>query len=280
MDLPAELRRQAPRRRQRFRLRAGRGRERDAHPSARYYKDGSEILVSQGPRKRPRRLTPRECARLMGLPDTFVIPVSDTQAYKLFADAAVVPMIVAVAQCMTSKLAAKEVTVMDMPTVSLSAFSGKNWSREQVMLAFRFYCQTPFGQLDSKNKKVIELAKLLGRTPGAVADGKCGNIASLDPAIVASGPRRSRKASDLDREIWAEFHADWERLAVECERLHQYLLRERGVKQPRRTSPPKISPSPISPVKRVKLWCNSASNRIFSAARCSLAIAGVAASRV
>ncbi|CAM5322133.1 DNA (cytosine-5-)-methyltransferase [Rhodanobacter lindaniclasticus] len=197
--------------------------------SARYYKDGSEILVSQGPRKRPRRLTPRECARLMGLPDTFVIPVSDTQAYKLFADAAVVPMIVAVAQCMTSKLAAKEVTVMDMPTVSLSAFSGKNWSREQVMLAFRFYCQTPFGQLDSKNKKVIELAKLLGRTPGAVAM-KCGNIASLDPAIVASGRVGLRKASDLDREIWAEFHADWERLAVECERLHQYLLRERGVK--------------------------------------------------
>ncbi|TFG88970.1 MAG: DNA (cytosine-5-)-methyltransferase, partial [Candidatus Atribacteria bacterium] len=50
--------------------------------SARYYKDGSEILVDQGKRKNPRRLTPRECARLMGYPDDFVIPVSDTRAYK------------------------------------------------------------------------------------------------------------------------------------------------------------------------------------------------------
>lgn len=61
--------------------------------SARYYKDGSEILVSQGARKRPRRLTPRECARLMGFPDTFKIPVSDTQAYKQFGNSVVVPVV-------------------------------------------------------------------------------------------------------------------------------------------------------------------------------------------
>ncbi|MDD9885930.1 MAG: DNA (cytosine-5-)-methyltransferase [Gammaproteobacteria bacterium] len=61
--------------------------------SARYYKDGSEILLSRGKRKRPRRLTPRECARLMGFPDTFRIPVSDTQAYKQFGNSVVVPVI-------------------------------------------------------------------------------------------------------------------------------------------------------------------------------------------
>lgn len=60
--------------------------------SARYYKDGSEILVSQGTRKRPRRLTPRECARLMGFPDTFRIPVSDTQAYRQFGNSVVMPV--------------------------------------------------------------------------------------------------------------------------------------------------------------------------------------------
>lgn len=69
--------------------------------SARYYKDGSEILVSQGPRRRPRRLTPRECARLMGFPDDFVIPVSDTQAYRQFGNSVVVPMMQAVAGAMT-----------------------------------------------------------------------------------------------------------------------------------------------------------------------------------
>jgi len=57
--------------------------------SARYYKDGSEILVDQGHLHNPRRLTPRECARLMGFPDSFKIPVSDTRAYKQFGNSVV-----------------------------------------------------------------------------------------------------------------------------------------------------------------------------------------------
>ncbi len=72
--------------------------------SARYYKDGSEILVSQGPRKRPRRLTPRECARLMGFPDDFVIPVSDTQAYKQFGNSVVMPVMREVARIMKPRI--------------------------------------------------------------------------------------------------------------------------------------------------------------------------------
>lgn len=59
--------------------------------SARYHKDGSEILVRQRNRP-PRRLTPRECARLMGFPDTFRIPVSDTRAYQQFGNSVVVPV--------------------------------------------------------------------------------------------------------------------------------------------------------------------------------------------
>ena len=66
--------------------------------SARYYKDGSEILISQGEGKNPRRLTPRECARLMGYPDDYVIPVSDTRAYKQFGNSVVVPLFHAVAE--------------------------------------------------------------------------------------------------------------------------------------------------------------------------------------
>lgn len=68
--------------------------------SARYYKDGSEILVYQGKNKRPRRLTPRECARLMGFPDTFKIPVSDTQAYRQFGNSVVMPVMREVASIM------------------------------------------------------------------------------------------------------------------------------------------------------------------------------------
>ena len=61
--------------------------------SARYFKDGSEILIGRGEGKNPRRLTPRECARLMGYPDSFQIPVSDTRAYKQFGNSVVVPLI-------------------------------------------------------------------------------------------------------------------------------------------------------------------------------------------
>jgi DNA (cytosine-5)-methyltransferase 1 len=61
--------------------------------SARYYKDGSEILIDRGAKRNPRRLTPRECARLMGYPDDFQIPVSDTRAYKQFGNSVVVPLI-------------------------------------------------------------------------------------------------------------------------------------------------------------------------------------------
>lgn len=66
--------------------------------SARYHKDGSEILVFRGDGANPRRLTPRECARLMGFPDSFSIPVSDTQAYRQFGNSVAVPVMAAVAR--------------------------------------------------------------------------------------------------------------------------------------------------------------------------------------
>lgn len=76
--------------------------------SARYYKDGSEILVKQQDGKAPRRLTPRECARLMGFDDAqgneFIIPVSDTQAYRQFGNSVVVPAVKAVAEHMKPHL--------------------------------------------------------------------------------------------------------------------------------------------------------------------------------
>lgn len=65
--------------------------------SARYYKDGSEILLAQED-KNPRRLTPRECARLQGFPDSFLIPVSNNQAYRQFGNSVTVPLIEAVAK--------------------------------------------------------------------------------------------------------------------------------------------------------------------------------------
>ena len=80
--------------------------------SARYYKDGSEILIEQ-PGKNPRRLTPRECARLQGFPDTFKIPVSDTQAYRQFGNSVVVPLMTEIAKLIVNKLKVLDENAMD-----------------------------------------------------------------------------------------------------------------------------------------------------------------------
>jgi len=72
--------------------------------SARYYKDGSEILIAQDSGKNPRRLTPRECARLQGYPESYKIIVSDTQAYKQFGNSVVVPLIEAIAKQMVTTM--------------------------------------------------------------------------------------------------------------------------------------------------------------------------------
>ena len=71
--------------------------------SARYYKDGSEILIPQKGIN-PRRLTPRECARLQGFPNDFIIPVSDNQAYKQFGNSVTVPLIQAVGKQLVKSL--------------------------------------------------------------------------------------------------------------------------------------------------------------------------------
>ena len=83
--------------------------------SARYYKDGAEILISRGANKIPRMLTPRECARLMGFPEKFKIPVSDNQAYRQFGNSVVVPVVKAVARQIVKSLACprKRITIYD-----------------------------------------------------------------------------------------------------------------------------------------------------------------------
>lgn len=89
--------------------------------SARYYKDGSEILIPQEG-KNPRRLTPRECAKLQGYPDTFKIPVSDTQAYKQFGNSVAVPLVEILAKEVVQTLQSKSGTTTVTGQASLSKF--------------------------------------------------------------------------------------------------------------------------------------------------------------
>ena len=96
------------------------------------------------------------------------------------------------------------------------------WTKEQIKLAFHLYCQLSYGRIHGRNPEIIALAKVIGRTSDAVAM-KMLNIASLDPALTSTGRVALGNASALDREVWDEFHSDWERLAVECELLRQQL---------------------------------------------------------
>ena len=103
---------------------------------------------------------------------------------------------------------------MDLPN------NKKPWTNEQLKLAFYLYCQLPFGKLHSKNQKIIELSAIIGKTPSALAM-KLVNFASLDPAIQNRGRKGLGNASAADKEIWREFHNNWQELITECETFFQ-----------------------------------------------------------
>lgn len=94
----------------------------------------------------------------------------------------------------------------------------KSWSRDELLLAMNLYCRIPFGRQHSRAPEVIELARALGRSPGSV-NMKLNNFTSLDPEEAARGIRGLAGVSQLDRQVWEEFHANWEELAAESEAL-------------------------------------------------------------
>lgn len=94
----------------------------------------------------------------------------------------------------------------------------RNWTRNELILAFNLYCKLPFGKMHQHNPQVIKLAKLIGRSHGAVA-WKLVNFARLDPSLQQRGVSGATHGSKGDIKIWNEFSEDWDRLAYESERL-------------------------------------------------------------
>lgn len=92
------------------------------------------------------------------------------------------------------------------------------WTHDELLLVMNLYCRLPFGQFDQRNSQVQQLAGWIRRTPSSVAM-KLSNLASLDPVHQSRGVKGMSGASNLDRQIWAEFHADWSRMAAESEAL-------------------------------------------------------------
>ena len=93
-----------------------------------------------------------------------------------------------------------------------------NWTRDELIVAFNLYCKIPFGKITSKNPEIINLAKIIGRTPSAVAL-KLVNFARLDPELQKRKIVGMSHGSKSEEKIWNEFHGNWEELAFESELL-------------------------------------------------------------
>ena len=91
---------------------------------------------------------------------------------------------------------------------------GTKWSREETILAFELYCRTPFGKIGQRNPEIIELAKLIGRTPSSVAR-KMSNLASCDPELKKRNVKGLEHISKLDAVIFQEFENNLEELKYE-----------------------------------------------------------------
>lgn len=94
----------------------------------------------------------------------------------------------------------------------------KNWTHNELIIAFNLYCKIPFGKIHGRNPDIISLAKLLERTPAAVS-WKLANFARLDPTLRARNISGASHGSKEEIEIWNEFSKDWEKLSFESEKL-------------------------------------------------------------
>ena len=94
----------------------------------------------------------------------------------------------------------------------------RNWTREELILAFNLYCKIPYGTFHGRNPKVIDLAKLINRTPNALAL-KLSNFASFDPYHRARGVKGMQNTGKLDKEVWDEFTNNWDDLIFESEKI-------------------------------------------------------------
>ena len=104
------------------------------------------------------------------------------------------------------------------------------WTREHFLVALNLYCKLPFGKLDKKNPIIVEVATRMGRTPSSLAM-KLVNFASLDPVQKARGVRGLSGATNQDKAMWEEFHANLSALGPESEQLLHDLFTQDEAKE-------------------------------------------------
>jgi len=107
---------------------------------------------------------------------------------------------------------------------------GAQWSRDDLILAFELYCRIPFRKTKASNPEVQALARLLGRSPAAIAR-KLGNFGAFDPELRKQNIKGLTHVGRLDREVWDEFHRSWNDLVWAASRLRKSLVKARHMEE-------------------------------------------------
>ncbi len=95
---------------------------------------------------------------------------------------------------------------------------GKPWTREDVIIAYALYCVIPFSKVNNSNQTIKDAAAIMERSPASLKMRIC-NLAALDPDFLATGRAGLASVANLDREVYAEFSSDWQRLSSTAEEL-------------------------------------------------------------
>jgi len=103
----------------------------------------------------------------------------------------------------------------------------RNWTRDELIVAFNLYCRIPFGQVHKGNPDIVQVAELIERTPSALSM-KMVNFARLDPAHQSRNVGGLSHGSKQDEKVWREFHANWEQLAWQSQIALERLTRATG----------------------------------------------------
>ena len=99
---------------------------------------------------------------------------------------------------------------------------GLPWEHDELVLAFDLYCRIPFQKTKANNPRVQELASLLRRSPASIAR-KLGNFGAFDPILNSQGISGLSHGSKMDRQVWDEFHADWNALVYQAETVCDHI---------------------------------------------------------
>ncbi|MBW2662291.1 MAG: HNH endonuclease [Deltaproteobacteria bacterium] len=150
-----------------------------------------------------------------------------------------------------------------------------NWTEHELLIAMNLYCRLSFGQCNSRNKLVNEVASKMDRTAGSISR-KLGNIASLDPRHQARGVGGLPNSSKLDRKVWSEFQDNWSTMAEKSEVAFEALMGGTGIGKPAPEIEQPRGPSEVERMVKTRRLQTFFRNAVLSSYENRYALTGIA----